>query len=199
MQPPAPPPQPFQHQMQQQFGRGGTDRERGGLRTPRDVAALVSMLDNLTGGDPKEDLPLAALQEATKHVATFSRKAAPKLIQQKRNFVRGWYEEQRELSGIGPSGHGPGSPSSPNRLREKPSADSVFVEVDARLKAAQRSITQFELAESHVDALSEQIAMLVGIQLPTMTRDRRELIHKWHAQEKRQRGGSGTSPLGATW
>ena len=90
MQPPAPPPQPFQQQMQQQFGRGGTDRERGGLRTPRDVAALVSMLDNLTGGDPTEDLPLGALQEATKHVATFSRKAAPKLIQQKRNFVRGW-------------------------------------------------------------------------------------------------------------
>ena len=58
----------------------------------------------------------------------------------------------------------------------------------------QRSITQSELAVFHVDALSEQIATVLGIQNPTLTRDRRDLILKWHAQQKRMRGGV-SSPM----
>ena len=69
-------------------------------------------------------------------------------------------------------------------------------EVDARLAAAQRSITQSELAEYHVDALSEQIAAIMGIAVPTMMRDRRDLISKWHAQQKRMRSGGGGRPQG---
>mgnify|MGYP003300497416 CR=1 FL=1 len=71
------------------------------------------------------------------------------------------------------------------------SPEKIFAEVDARLAAAQRSITQSELAEFHVDALSEQIASLLGIAVPTMMRDRRDLISKWHSQQQRMRAGQG--------
>ena len=74
--------------------------------------------------------------------------------------------------------------------------DGVYAEVDARLQQAQRSITQSELADYHVDSLSEQIACLIGIDVPTMMRDRRDLVTKWHAQQKRLRasGGGGGGP-----
>ena len=66
-------------------------------------------------------------------------------------------------------------------------ACTLLQQVDARKSAAMRSITQSELAECHVDTLSEQIASVLGITNPTLTRDRRELIDKWHAQQKRMR------------
>ena len=74
------------------------------LKTPRDGSGLYNMLEALTGGNLDFELPLAALQEVTKHVATISRKAAPKLIQQKRAFVRGWHEENRKLNQPGGGG-----------------------------------------------------------------------------------------------
>lgn len=42
-------------------------------------------------------------------------------------------------------------------------------------------------ADYHVDALSESIAGLLNIPLPTMMRDRRSLIMSWHAQQQRVR------------
>ena len=68
-----------------------------------------------------------------------------------------------------------------------PNAEEVFSEVDARFSAAQRSITNTELAEYHVDTLAEQISSLLGIAVPTMMRDRRNLVTTWHTQQKRMR------------
>ena len=149
------------------------------------------MPEALTGGNLDFELPLAALQEVTKHVATISRKAAPKLIQQKRAFVRGWHEETRKLNqgGLRRQHSADGAVSAAPKMKQDP--EEVFREVDARLAAAQRSITQSELAEHHVDALSEAIAGLLNIALPTMMRDRRSLIISWHAQQQRMRGGGG--------
>ena len=180
------------------MGAPGMSADPASLKTPRDGDGLLRMLENLTGGDPDMELPLAALQEVTKHVATFSRKNAPKLIQQKRAFVRGWHEEQRRLrghssgrSGATPTGAGELMSPSKVALLANLTPDGVFSEVDARLAQAQRSITQSELSIVHVDALSEQIASLMGIAVPTMNRDRRDLILKWHSQQKRQRAGGG--------
>ena len=176
----------------------GISNDPASLKTPRDNNGLLNMLDALTGGNVEHELPLAALQEVTKHVATLSRKAAPKLIQQKRAFVRGWHDEQKRLANAGAMGGqmptGGGSPEKAMLLANV-TPEGVFAEVDARLAAAQRSITQSELAESHVDALSEQIATLLNIPVPTMMRDRRDLISKWHAQYRRQRA-SGREPMG---
>ena len=155
------------------------------LKTPRDPNGLYQMLETLTGGNIDFELPLAALQEVTKHVATISRKAAPKLIQQKRAFVRGWHEENKRLHMPGGGGvrrqHSADGVGIAPPMKQDP--DDVFAEVDARLAAAQRSITHSELAEHHVDALSEAIAALLNIKLPTMMRDRRSLILSWHAQQ----------------
>jgi hypothetical protein len=179
------------------FGGGGGPpdmNDPSSLKTPRDGSGLYNMLEALTGGNLDFELPLAALQEVTKHVATISRKAAPKLIQQKRAFVRGWHEENRKLNQPGGGGlrrqhSADGAVSAAPKMKQDP--EDVYREVDARLAAAQRSITQSELAEHHVDALSEAIAGLLNISLPTMMRDRRSLILSWHAQQQRMRGGGG--------
>jgi hypothetical protein len=176
---------------------GGGDMDAGGLKTPRDRNGLLAMLDNLTGGNVDHELPLAALQEVTKHVASVSRKAAPKLIQQKRAFVRGWHEEQIKLNSSAGSARrvGSGSPNGPAGTMPPMniSPDAIYAEVDARLSAAQRSITQSELAEFHVDALSEQISSLLQIPLPTMMRDRRALVLNWHAQQRKIRAQPGAT------
>ena len=70
-------------------------------------------------------------------------------------------------------------------------ACTLLQQVDARKNAAMRSITQSELAECHVDTLSEQIAFVLGITNPTLTRDRRDLVMKWHGQQERMRFRAG--------
>jgi hypothetical protein len=159
------------------------------MRTPRDKAALLRMLDNIMGGDPETELPLASLQELTKHVAALSRKQPPRLVQQKRQFVRGWYEDEMKLQGsplVGSHDHSTaGSPAAPRYIDPA----TLFAEVDARLAAAQRSITQAELSDMHVDTLSEQISALLGAPVPTMMRDRRNLIRTWHAEQKQHAMG----------
>ena len=62
------------------------------------------------------------------------------------------------------------------RPARPPRGEAPRSESPERDAQAARSITQSELAEFHVDALSEQIATLVGIAVPTMMRDRRDLI-----------------------
>ena len=160
------------------------------------------MLEQLGLADPRIELPLATLQEVTKHVATFSRKSAPKLVQQKRQFVRGWYEDQVKLSGYGGRGGGGGGgggggrgPSPPRRPGGEVTMidpgsldpDQVFAEVDARVTAARKSITHPELAEMHVDMLAEQICALMGEPMPIMARDRRNLVMRWHSQQENMR------------
>ena len=68
-------------------------------KTPRDVPALLGVLDGLTGGDLAADLPLSILSQVTEHVAALSKRKAPKLLQQKRAFVRGWHTDTRQLLG----------------------------------------------------------------------------------------------------
>ena len=174
------------------------------LKTPRDSDGLLAMIDSFTGGDSSADLPLAALQEVTKHVATISRKAPPRLVQQKRQFVRGWYEDELRLRGHG-VGAGPGgalnrSPSFDQQEMRLQNLDPavVFAEVDARLAAAQRSITQSQLADVHVDGLAEQICSLLQTKVPTMMRDRRNLIMTWHQQQKLLQANQGGGGYGGS-
>ena len=89
-------------------------------KTPRDVPALLGVLDGLTGGDLAADLPLSILSQVTEHVAALSKRKAPKLLQQKRAFVRGWHTDTRQLlggnGGIGDGLETPGwvKPGHPN-------------------------------------------------------------------------------------
>ena len=66
-------------------------------------------------------------------------------------------------------------------------AEAVYNEVDRRIQQAKRSLTAMgELPEVHIDALSEKIANLLGQKVPTMKRERRNLVEGWHAHIKRQ-------------
>lgn len=44
---------------------------------------------------------------------------------------------------------------------------------------------QSEIPEIHVDFLAEQIAGLLNTEMPTLARDRRQLIENWHEQQRR--------------
>mmetsp|Transcript_40026 Transcript_40026/g.132450 ORF Transcript_40026/g.132450 Transcript_40026/m.132450 type:complete len:115 (+) Transcript_40026:690-1034(+) len=98
-----------------------------------------------------------------------------------------------KLRGLG-EGSSPGGrmggDASPDRRLQQVDPEQLFAEVEARMAAAQRSITQSELADVHVDAIAEQISLLLGGEPPTMMRDRRNLITRWHEQEKRLRSRS---------
>ena len=202
---PNPPPHMHQQHMQPPNGGGGGLQQRGPqgtparpqtapppqtrsplvndvddettLATPRDAGGLLDMLDLLTNGNPEQDLPLGQLNAVAKHVSTISARKMPALVVQKRHFVRGWHHDTRARLGRGPDG----SPMKKTQM----GAGEVFAELDARINAAQRSITQSEIPEIHVDLLAEQIAGLMGVQMPTLTRDRRQMIEKWHGEQKR--------------
>jgi len=76
----------------------------------------------------------------------------------------------------------------PTRVSHPPlTVETVFREVDNRMKQAERSLTaQGQLSEVHVDALSEKIAAVLGQAVPTMKRERRNLVEGWHKHMQRQ-------------
>ncbi|KAL1521533.1 hypothetical protein AB1Y20_021192 [Prymnesium parvum] len=154
------------------------ESERGDLRTPRNASVLLAQLDSLTGGDPAQDLPIAQLNSVAKHVSKISARKVPSLLAQKRQFVRAWHIDAR--AGAGKQMNRNGAPS-----KAQMSASEIYAEIEARLLVAQRSITQSEIPELHVDLIAGQVAGLLNIDMPTLLRDRRHLIEKWHAQHRR--------------
>ena len=157
------------------------DDSASGLRTPRNNEGLLTMLHQQMGGNPDAQVPLATLNELTRHVATFSKKAAPKLMVQKRTFVKNYFQELAQQFGGGGGGGGGGAAPI--------NAESIFREVDNRITQASRSVTGTgELSDVHVDGLAEKISAVLGTPVPVQKRDRRNLITKWHAHIKSQLG-----------
>ena len=128
------------------------------------------MLESVTGGDPQTELPLHVLQAVCRHVSTISKRNVPKVVAQKRLFVRGWHEDARSQWAVNARG------------RKSVDAAELFHEIDARLKAQLRSITQPELPANVVGSFTDQIAELQQAPAPTMLQDRRDFIREWHAQ-----------------
>ena len=141
------------------------------------MPALLGVLDGLTGGDLAADLPLSILSQVTEHVAALSKRKAPKLLQQKRAFVRGWHTDTRQLLG----GNG-GSAPTPGRFVGDGAADAatLFSELDARLKRQQRSVTQTELPDAVLSHYATSVAAIVGTPLPTSQHERCELVYRWY-------------------
>ena len=162
-------------------GGGMVDDLNMPLATPRDSGDLLNRLESALGGDVDGQLPLTMLNDMARHVSIVSKKKAPRLAVQKRQFVKNWYEDQRKLAGLG--GGKDGGPGGTPGL----TAEAVYNEVDRRIQQAKRSLTAMgELPEVHIDALSEKIANLLGQKVPTMKRERRNLVEGWHAHIKRQ-------------
>ena len=90
----------------------------------------------------------------------------------KRAFVRGWHEQATKLA-------------RGQVLRDgtpvKTEAE-LFTELDSRLKAQSRSITQPELPECAVAAYADQIAAVARVDPPQMARERRNFVLRWHAE-----------------
>lgn len=169
-------------------GGGGPPPNPDAILTPRNNEGMLGILHSHLGGDPDANVPLATLNELTRHVATMSKKAAPKLMVQKRTFVKNYYEDLMAQHGRGGAGVG-GSGGSPDHGRGSAplNAEAVFREVDARLTQAARSVTgSGELADVHVDGLAEKISTIIGQPTPVQKRERRNLIDRWHRHVKSQ-------------
>ena len=154
-------------------------------KTPRDNAALLEVLETLTKGDPSTELPLGLLNTVTRHVSVLSKRAAPKLLMQKRQFVRGWHIDERTRRGLAVD-----PATGALAARAPKTADQLFAEVDARIEQTKRSITQADISDAIVDQLAEQICAMHGVSKPNNQRERRDLITRWHAQQTKLRSGS---------
>ena len=152
-------------------------------------------LDEHTGGDLAADRPLSVLSQVTEHVAALSKRKAPKLLQQKRAFVRGWHTDTRQLLGGGGGGGGGdgimaaafGGTSPGGAVPPTLSASELYAELDARFVRQQRSVTNSELPDAAVTHYANQVAALVGTQLPSSQHERRELVYRWHETFRGQR------------
>ena len=173
-------------------GGGGPESNPDCIETPRNNEGLLGLLHTKLGGDPEAQVPLATLNELTRHVATFSRKAAPKLMVQKRTFVKNYYEDLMSQHGGGAGGgngaHDPRRGGDGGGGGGTPlSAEAVFREVDARMTQAARSISGTgQLADVHIDGLADKVAAITGQPTPIQKRERQNLIEKWHAHVKGQ-------------
>ncbi|KAG8470115.1 hypothetical protein KFE25_008536 [Diacronema lutheri] len=64
------------------------------LPTPRNAGQLLELLHSVFRGDPDMDLPLPLVPKFSSSIAELSSKNAPKLIKDKREFIKEYYRKQ---------------------------------------------------------------------------------------------------------
>ena len=157
--------------------------ERQLARTPRDSSGMLQILEGLTGGDPAAEIPLAMLSTICRHVGVISKRRVPKLVAQKRNFVRGWHTDMRSQLGIGVEGAGSGRAPALGEGALFDELERIFAEQNLRVTSRSS-----ELPNHLIDRLADQIARLSGgAEPPTLLQERRELVYSWHRKETLRR------------
>ncbi|KAJ1619823.1 hypothetical protein T492DRAFT_1082597 [Pavlovales sp. CCMP2436] len=101
---PAVPARRGQAQQQQQQERPATvaagESNPHNVPTPRNTEQLMSLLDTFFAGNPETELPLAMVPKFSHSIAELSSKNAPKLVKDKRDFIKAYYRGQLAVAAL---------------------------------------------------------------------------------------------------
>ena len=135
--------------------------------------------------------PPPAPQLTARHVGVVSKRRVPKLVAQKRNFVRGWHMDMRAQLGLAAQGGGAGRAPALGAGELFGELERIFAEQNLRVTSRSS-----ELPPAVINRISDQIARLAGTEPPPLQQERREVVYTWHRNETLKRKNYGRQDSG---